>query len=357
MKLVLFVSLLSFCTNAQNLVINPSFEKVESVPQLYANSGTLPNDMNWWAANNGTIDLYSLRIMNCLIANCFLMEPFHGDNYLGAIVSEKSFINYGEILQGELTQKLQKDKNYLIGAYLRFGILSMSRSSDYSFGVSRKKQYEKFFFNRFLVRKTLKKIPLDSIPNEWKFNSSVYKARGNEQYVVFGNLRGRINIPNTTQPNPAVLNLKRDLINHAYIDIDDIFVIEIPENYDSIKKETFHFSLDQELSLLPLKGDSVFFNSRGFNKEQWKLNDSMTNALNELSNYLRLNPFIIIELSFPLNTESKKSQLDKLKNKRLQTLELYFEKKGVSFNRIHISWNESNENSHLAAKIHDILLM
>ncbi|WP_343631149.1 hypothetical protein [Fluviicola sp.] len=356
MKLVLFVSFLPFFINAQNLVINPGFEKVESIPLLYGSSGNLPNDMNWWAANNATIDLYSLRTMNSLVKDSFLMTPFHGDNYLGAIVSEKSVINYGEILQGELTQKLQKNKSYLIGAYLRFGVLSMYKSSDYSFGVSKKKQYEKLFFKRYLIRKTLKNISRDSIPDVWKFNSSIYKAHGNEKYVVFGNLRQRINIPNTIQANPAVLNLKSGLINHAYVDIDDIFVIEIPENYDSIKKETFHFSFNQKLSLLPSVGDSVFTYSQGFYKEQWKLTDSMSNTLNELVNYLKLNPFITVELSIPLNAESKMSQLDRLKNKRLQSLELYFEKKGVSFNRIHLSWNETTERSCVVVKIHDVLL-
>nr|WP_294862265.1 hypothetical protein [uncultured Fluviicola sp.] len=356
-KRLLIVSCLPFYGYTQNFVINPSFEKVNVIPLLFNSNGSLiGEEMHWWEANNATIDLFSTRNMNCVIADSIIMKPFHGDNYLGAIVSEPGIINYSEILQGELINPLKKGKEYLIGAYLRFGTVSNYKSSDYSFGFSRKKQFEKWFFNRFAVHKSLNKIPADSISDQWKFISSVYQAKGNEKYVVLGNLRRRINIPNTTKANPEASKYKHTAggIKHAYIDIDDVFLIEIPENYDSIKKGSFSFDSNQKLSLVPQRGDSIVLNFKGFKKDEWKLNDSLT--LNKVVDYLKANPFITVELILPEDMGTTMSQLNKLRMRRDQTLELYFEKKGISYNRIHLKWNESPAvNNRIIMKIHDIL--
>jgi hypothetical protein len=356
-KHLLIITCLPIYGYAQNLVVNPSFEN-DAVPLVEWHNGLVGEKMHWWEANNATIDLYGPLNNNCVVADTIVMQAHHGENFLGSIISEFGFINYSEIFQGELVQMLQKDKKYLIGAYLRFGIHANYRSSDFSMGVSRKKQYERWFFNRSVVRKSYKEIPVDSISDQWKFISSIYLARGNEKYVVLGSLRGRINLPNTTKANPAASTYKylTGASNHGYMDIDDVFIIEIPENYGSIKQRSFSFERGQQLALVPQISDSVVLISEGFRKDEWKLNDSLLLKLNKLTDYLIENPFITIELSLPENTNTKMSQLDRLRNRRDQALELYFENKGISYNRIHLKWNEApTGESRIIVKIHDVL--
>ena len=109
---------------AQNLVMNPSFEDLVQCPEEY---GTFQEDVLFWTIPTfGSTDYFNSCSSTMTVNRNFIgkQETFHGDGYAGLYAYGPN--DYREYVAGELKQKLQKNKKYVVSA-----MVSLSEKSEY----------------------------------------------------------------------------------------------------------------------------------------------------------------------------------------------------------------------------------
>jgi len=98
--------------SAQNLVKNPSFEDFVQCPDAY---GTFNDDVLFWTMPTyGSTDYFNNCSMTMGTTRNFTgkQDTFHGNAYAGLYAYGSK--DYREYISGELKQKLEKNKKYII---------------------------------------------------------------------------------------------------------------------------------------------------------------------------------------------------------------------------------------------------
>jgi gliding motility-associated-like protein len=211
------------CSHSQtNLIQNPSFENVYSIPDN--GSGIFYNLVPYWKAISITPDLYSVfspyYLPNCtyhiypwwppskvsvsIPKNCIgYQNPHHGNFYAGLFFSTKGLLPSvtnitSERMRGVLVDTLKKNYIYELTVYLSLA----NASSFYS------NQFQCFFTKDTLADSLKTVSPYSNsyyLPNNFDFQlknddsfhlndtlnwiklSSCFKAKGGEKYIYIGN--------------------------------------------------------------------------------------------------------------------------------------------------------------------------
>jgi len=223
-----------------NLVLNGSFEEIESCPVEY---GQLSKAIGWHSPSDGTPDLYS----SCDPSN-FVGVPLnsigyeyahHGENYAGVFCYD-NLAEVREYIQQVLTSPLVQGKRYFLS---------------YSFSMSDKSQYK--ILNLGVVissdstySTTTRPIiaPLAAIKLEtgaslgrigWYTTEDQFIAHGGEQYITIGNFNYDADTDTVFEPLPD-----SGMITYAksYYYIDDIHLECMePEGCDDIGIKTIDY--------------------------------------------------------------------------------------------------------------------
>ena len=231
---------------AQNLVKNPSFEAFESCSKKLGNI----DDCEFWTNpvltnpdyyNSCSDYFYTSTPIN--IAG--KQYPRSGSAYAGIIVYQKGE-EWSEYLQGELTQELEKGKDYEISFYVSAAELSEYFSDLIGVYFSAEPiEVEEYSFlpkNPRQMVSTRSGYYFDNT-DSWRKVTATYTAVGGEKYLVLGNITNnsqRRKLPE----NPATEGLRIE--DMAYVYIDDVTLL--PHDFSHFSDSANEFA-DQELSV------------------------------------------------------------------------------------------------------------
>ena len=228
-RLVILISLVVFKSNAQNLVLNPSFEN--TIPcWIFINLGTWQMQCtNWYSASGGSPDYFSETYDQMCYAlpvpqsTAGYQYARTGVAYVGLApfftTIFPSYVNRREYIGGILSDTLKQGHEYCISFYVSVAdgmkyvidgmglYLSVDSAVDYT------------------INTNLSFIPQISNPSgniiydtlNWVQISGTYIANGGEKYLTIGNFKDDAN---------TMIDSTSSTANSAYYFIDDVSVID-----------------------------------------------------------------------------------------------------------------------------------
>ena len=221
---VYFYLLLSLKANAQNLVLNPSFEDTIACTGTYAMQCKY-----WYTANIGSPDYFSEQpdifcgTSPVPLSNAGYQYARTGIAYVGLVTLMQplnpNYLNRREYIGGELSDTLKQGHEYCVSFYISVaeelkyvtdGIglyLSIDSAVDYT------------------INTNLPFVPQISNPSgniiydtlNWVQISGTYIANGGEKYLTIGNFKDDAN---------TMIDSASSTANSAYYFIDDVSVID-----------------------------------------------------------------------------------------------------------------------------------
>ncbi|MCK4664146.1 MAG: OmpA family protein [Bacteroidales bacterium] len=225
----IIVTILSFCmlwqqngfSQAENLVLNPSFEDYDKCPENYTYTDKSHKLIPHWTYPTLTTPDYFNKCSSGVvkIPSNFagVSQPKSGDAYMGSILSG-SEKNYREYFQGELETPLEKDKKYCVTFYYKLASYS-------KFAVDQLSLYfcEEKISNEGKTHLSVKPqinniegLFLDNT-KEWKQLCRVYTAKGNEKFFTVGNFKNYDNT-NYVVTDKSIVNKKDKAYAYYYFD-------------------------------------------------------------------------------------------------------------------------------------------
>jgi hypothetical protein len=283
--------------SAQNLVLNPSFENVDSCFTNCENTASFGLEYLPYWDNVSTADLMAScnEIEGDFDYNCIYNSvplnwqgyqfPHTGQNYLGYYFGVKPYNsssfsnNLRDYPVGRFSKPLEKDKMYCLTFFVSQGAsLGLKYfnglDSNYSNYLDVDKIGVKFYNSKpsFGIGAIVTNTDLDMRPDSlpffsdtlnWMKTSSVFIARGNEQYMLIGNLYAGNNISSQLNSNLDEFWITQTTGAGCYHYIDDLELIEIPDIVLS--------SSDSEIVV----GESVILSASEIAEEQvWFASDA-----------------------------------------------------------------------------------
>ncbi|MFS4493755.1 OmpA family protein [Maribacter sp. 2308TA10-17] len=311
----LFVLLLLGCqvTIGQNLVMNPSFEDFVQCPQEY---GTFQEDVLFWTKPTfGSTDYFNSCSSTMTVDRNFtgFQAAFHGKAYAGIYAYGPK--DYREYIQGELKQRLEKGRNYIVSA-----MVSLSEKSEYAIdelgflftGQEVDLHTKRNIPHSLMVREGIShysgviKRSFFSDKKYWIEIEGEYTADGTERYITFGNFKGnRMTRTNSTGPN-----LKKAA--YYYIDMISVEEANKPFNFDEI----------------------YVFEGLNFDVDGFKIEGEVVTYLQPLIKYLKENPQVNIVIYGHTDNIGDREYNKALSERRAKTLGLFLVDNGLSPFRI-----------------------
>ena len=194
--LVVFLIINLQLTWSQNLVKNPSFEDFVVCPETYS---TFQEDVLFWTnPTSGSTDYFNDCSDNMKAYRNFsgIQESFHGIAYAGIYAYGPK--DYREYIQGELKEKLKKDKRYSVSAMISLSEKSEFAVNEFGFLLTDQElnlQIKRNIPHSLMVRegnsRYVRVVQRDyySDKDDWVEVKVEYIANGTERYLSFGNFK------------------------------------------------------------------------------------------------------------------------------------------------------------------------
>jgi len=221
----------------QNLVPNGSFEQSYGCPQyLRTTDKNIKLVPGWnWPTQDGTADYFhscSTNGMTGVPKNNMGEAPTkEGNGYIGLILKSHGDgkANYREYVEAKLTQTMQKDKIYCVSLHYR--LANCATFSINRLGICFTEQEINIVSDKNLGSL----VPQIEAPTnqyldnnrEWKPLYTIYKATGNENFMVIGNFKNDTETDEKQRKQPSGCDARKD---YAYYYIDSVQVIELKNN-------------------------------------------------------------------------------------------------------------------------------
>lgn len=341
-KLVLLffqILILSLSLGAQNLILNPSIEELHKESSSYF----LSNVKNWHNPTMGTPDIQTKKFNwgdNGIIA--------HSGNAFFGFGLSMSRPKYTEYIMCTINNKLQKDSLYCLYFYVSIKNRKQSNGLSYFpqldvyFSKKRIKQYSyKPLYPKYIASiSNIGNSPISNI-GFWEKRSAVYKAKGNEKYIVFGTFSNSFTYQKIIEGNV------KDIV---YIFLDDFSLTSISDSSqcscnkvrkDFSKIEISKDSIETDKSLLK-PGLVVRFNKLHFVTNSADLDTNSITELQELVKIMQSDTSLQIRING--HTDSKgyaKSNL-RLSEKRAKAVVNYLILHGINKRRLSYKGYGSN---------------
>lgn len=235
---ILILLIFHFYGEAQNLIQNPSFEDIDS---CYGQPAGIGFDVFEWSGCKGwsnpiasSSDLWcSNPIFGTLSppnTGPIYQNPKSGYNYVGILENGGTIINYREYIQNELIHELENGKTYKLSFYYSMNFVECSMNTFQAIFRSAKMDDSSLLWLTQISPDCSTSEPrfiVDTI--DWHYGEMLYKAKGGEKYMIFGNFQ------DTTI---ATYSLPCDTafwgnISYAgnYFALDDFSLEELPMKY------------------------------------------------------------------------------------------------------------------------------
>jgi len=305
-----FLILFSFINlNAQNLVMNPSFEDT-----YYYKSGnkTLKFCSNWDFVKV-FVDYYykdGQENHSCYLNLSGVQEPRTGDGFLVMHLVDRDAKETGGLAVGELVEPLKAGKCYYAEAYLSCADKSVNYTSNFEFIFSdttfNSTQRNKYFqMLTPAVSNSLDNFIKDKI--NWVKVSGVFKAEGGEQFILIGN----------TQKYATTINNDKSDYTCIYY-IDDVSVVELP------------FCPEDEFSVDSL----MVFDNLNFETGKSVILENSYDELDKFVSYLTLFEEFNVEISGHTDNVGTSEFNQQLSENRAKAVCDYLTSKGIASERL-----------------------
>lgn len=329
---------------SQNLVRNPSFEKVENC--IDKASAFDSNVVKWSTPTSGTSDLFN----SCSngengVPNNFIGHQLSkfGKNYGGFYLYTKD--NYREYIQGYFKSPLEKGKKYNVSFYI-----SLAEKSDFSLKkidfILTKNRILTFIrtelsqnqipliTSSFSINKIESKHFYDDTKN-WTLLSKVITAKGGENYVTIGNIQ-----KNSSTKKRRISKGKNYKMSYYYIDMISVELLEEPLK-NQIKK-----ALPQEINVVKVTktaktniielDKSYVIKNITFSFNSIVLSKLAKTELNIIYEYLNLNKNTKITIIGHTDDVGSNDNNKTLSENRANSVAEYLTKLGINKKRIKI---------------------
>jgi len=302
--------------HSNNLVLNPDMESSNSKVSVISMNDKV---IDHWAVASISPDFY----INKDIASS-------GEKFLGFRVF--SMTNDIEYLRSSISEPLEKDSFYCFSAKLRLSAESKYASN--AFGV--KFSDKPIFFStdeKLTVKPDLelgKKVML--YKSKWMTLETVYQAKGNEKFMVFGSFKDHRRITLYEVPGHK---------KESYYFIDDVSLVKVShpnlcfDNFSEQKLlsiDTIFPTIDKYANIKV--GDKFILENINFEHDRDGLLPSSIQTLTELLFVLEKYPTLCIELSGHTSSLGRKEYNQTLSKKRAEAVVSYLLAQGISENRL-----------------------
>lgn len=324
--LLLLLFVMPFFGVAQNLVLNPSFERYINCP---VKLGNLEKDVeDWNMPTLGSTDYFNgcSKVMGTP-ENFNGKQPANfGVGYVGFYMYAPN--DYREYIEAQMSSTLKKGERYNISFYV-----SLAERSDFAvkeFGIRFTELPVSVETSKVLSGLHISKLQGDiseeleityskyySDEIKWVKLTTEYEATGTENYMIIGNFKNN----KRTQKYQT----KRKITKGSYYYLDMVSVTNV-----NSKNENVIVSNDREYQL-----DSIHvFKDVYFNFNKSKIRGNHQHEMESLLSYLKSNTDINIKIIG--HTDNKGSDVfnQKLSIKRASEIVAYLSKNGIPEKRI-----------------------
>lgn len=338
MKLKIIIGLFFVLTSisAQNLVLNPSFEK-QNKADCSEHLGNFNNRViHWSTPNGGSSDLFSTCSKKMGVFNFNgKQNPKSGQYYAGIYAySDKS---YREYLQGQLQTTLLKGETYTMTFYISLADLSSYALKDLNVMFTEEKlkpNYRSSNYDKVIKPKkvTSKKYALYADSRKSNFSEKAnwqkftfdFVAQGYENYFSIGNFKR-----NAKTPKIRVLSSSPYFFSYYYI--DDVSVqLKTNNTVEKVKP-----SIKKEQISDSIKTNKIYrFKTVLFDFDKAELLELSKTELNTLLEYLEKNKKSKIEIYGHTDNVGLVKRNDELSRLRAKAVADYLILKGVRSSRV-----------------------
>ncbi len=217
---ILFILNLTYISNSQNLVPNPSFEDTIECPYT---TQQINFSKFWNSPTEGSPDYYNKCTESPFVSipkNMFGWQyPKTGSAYVGISLFSPTSISFREYIQTELINLLDVNKKYYIVFFINLSNRSNYAVNNIGVYFSNTSFYEahkhELTFNTQIENSSSN--PLTDTLN-WMKVEGIYKAKGGEKYITIGNYKN--------DTNSDIVNIGTGDWDGAYYYIDDVSVTQ-----------------------------------------------------------------------------------------------------------------------------------
>ena len=275
---IVFIFLLNLTEiQAQNLVLNPSFENGATCDGTTERIDSVDN----WSRVAGKPAYINTNCALSKESKSFVqgmrLPPAAHQNVLAILKMDRE----GEFIQGRLQEKLIKDEQYIITMFARRPIQFCTTAIKEIGVILGAKELPVSEKRRFIDLAALKLMNNDrstiDVQYEWQQISALYRAEGGEKFICIGNF-GNLN-------QSILENKGKEACSYIFIDYVSIKVFE----------EINIISFNPNSSLR--KGERMVLSEVKFEAGKAILKSESTEALNSLAQFLIENPDLKVEIS------------------------------------------------------------
>ena len=327
--------------NAQNLVLNPSFEEYNQCPFII---GYFNGNVHYWSTPNaGSTDYYTIckteRGLDNIKNYNGVQIARTGNGYAGIYVYADE--NYREYIQGRLDKKLIQGEKYNVTFYVSLAENSTHSISGLNVLFTEEKVNkchhsnwcEKYITPKKVINKSYSLLENDKKEfygetKSWTKISYVYTAQGFENYFSFGNFRSN----SKTKKNKLV---KKAPQNFSYYYIDDVS-IENVKFKPTKQKQIEVFKIDEKVEEeILIKPETTYaFKNVLFDFNKATLLSNSIEELDKLSLHLKENKNLNIQIYGHTDNVGLTKRNDELSLLRAKSVSEYLILKGLKKERI-----------------------
>jgi OOP family OmpA-OmpF porin len=332
---ILLLFFISVNLNGQNLVPNPSFEEVVDCPQSFSTSKNDFKVPGWSSPTQGTPDHFHV----CSWGEADV--PFNwagsanartGKAYAGMYVWNKrdDGKSYREYIQCELAERLTAGEEYILEFYFKLAPNSVHTSN--RMGLTLASVPVNLSHDQLIELTPALSVEKDTaVTTEtggWERARVVYKAVGDERYLILGNFYSNAVTKSTRLPFRIG---KNSMLTHsAYYYIDDVSVRAV----DSLKQKVVPVGTsDFKSDAIELNRDYILKNIQ-FEFDSYVLMRASFVELDKVIDYLKVNGQVHVRLAGHTDFIGSEDYNTTLSRNRARSVADYFISKGVSPNRI-----------------------
>ena len=320
---------------AQNLVLNPSFEEHQGCPFDF-NQSQMTHILSWKQIGQGTPDYFNSCSKSVGVPdNVFGSEPAAtGKAYAGFVNYTFNKKNYREYLSSELIRPLNPGELVCIEISISSADLCNFVTDGCGIILS-KNELRQNGMTCLEMKATIENPHLYILDQRdgWVKMGDVYRASGGERFITIGNFKS----DRATKILHSTGNDK-GMGDYSYLYVDDVVVKPIKTKEECSCENEVLKSLVFDPPLQLSQYDEIRLDDVLFDFDKSNLTDSAKKELDELYVLLKKNKSMFLEVQGHTDSKGKDDYNVTLSKNRAEAVVSYLMKKGIDRSRLEIKY-------------------
>jgi OOP family OmpA-OmpF porin len=340
----LFILLLSFDMDAQNLVPNGEFDQFKYCPYGFT-QGQLKIVNHWMQPTTGTADYFNVCSESFSVPNNPMgsQSAVMGPGYIGLVAFAPKENNSREYIQVKLSETLVAGESYCVSFLVSLADYSQYMIDGFGVYISKNKI-------KGNGKKTLSVIPQIQVPKgyllqddtDWMEISEIYIATGGEQYLTFGNFKFDSEL-NVKYRNISV-EKPRHAWDYAYYYLDHVSMQRIAKNercFDGIARMKEQLISGEKPD--PPIVTEIALKQILFDFDEAQLDDHAIDQLNDVLEIMLENKSYKLEMIGHTDSFGREGYNLELSQERATEVIEYLAARGIDRSRLSIRWKGEEE--------------